>query len=98
MHWTWFSDGCAAGPGGEEAPWTDDPGVPVLDVSDFAWRCLRSQHRVCWLLELVESAGAAAARDELRRWTDSLHWSHKFRRREAWEERPGGELMDELAF
>jgi hypothetical protein len=98
MHWTWFSDGCAAGENGEEAPWSDEPGVPVLDISEWQWRCLRSQHRICWLLELVESVGAQAAGDELRRWTDSARWTHRFRWKEAWEERPGGELMDEQAF
>jgi hypothetical protein len=99
MHWTWFSDGCEVGPNPDEEPWYDDPGVPVLDISDFEWRCLRTEPlRVCWLLELVEEQGAAAAGDELRRWCDTLRWTRRFKRRESWEETAGGELMDQAAF
>jgi len=98
MHWTWFSDGCAVGPNPDEVPWADDKGTPVLPISDFQWRCLRSQHRVTWLLELVEHEGAVVAGDELRRWCDTLRWSHRFRWREPWQDRPGGQLMDQAAF
>ena len=101
MHWTFFSDACRdiAGPNPDELEWERDPGVPVLTLSDWQWRCVRFLGKQLWLLELVEREGADVARGRLERLCDALRWSKRWRWRERWwEETAGGELMDAAAF
>lgn len=101
MHWTFFSEGCRdiAGPSEEEREWADDPGVPVLQVTDQQWRCIRFLGKQVWLLELVEREGSGVAAVELQRLCDPLYWTKRFRwRPDWWRETAGGELMDEAVF
>jgi hypothetical protein len=98
MHWTWFSEGCRVENPPEKA-WADDAGVPVLDLSFWEWRCIRQAGLQVWLLEQVELCGADAAGKRLKRFSDPLRWSKRFRWRDRWlPESPGGELCDESAF